>query len=333
MHSRQYRGSLSASVAGKEQIRVRQQMARWVVIGGTGYIGEALCRRLSSSGQRVLSVSRAPSGPQNCDHQPLSLSPDGDFSSLFQSGDRVVYAAGMARRSDCERRPDLARWLNSDCPLELLRCAEAAGAESFTYLSSVKALCPPGGRVADEHCGSPAQDAYGRSKWLGEQQLLSEQSRCRVNLIRPAAVYGVDEGIAEVGGKAGRWRGRLHLLGRLAPILPASGRRSFIHLGDLVRAIILLAQAEQCDREVFIAAEPNYYDLANIIQALTGARARTSRRLTSLLLAPARPLRRLSIVRTLLELEQSELYSAARLRRALPWRAKERYSQFLRGIA
>lgn len=163
--------------------------------------------------------------------------------------------------------------------------------------------------------------------------MLSEQSRCRVNLIRPAAVYGVDEGIAEVGGKAGRWRGRLHLLGRLAPILPASGRRSFIHLGDLVRAIILLAQAEQCDREVFIAAEPNYYDLANIIQALTGARARTSRRLTSLLLAPARPLRRLSIVRTLLELEQSELYSAARLRRALPWRAEERYSQFLRGIA
>ncbi|SHE77051.1 Nucleoside-diphosphate-sugar epimerase [Microbulbifer donghaiensis] len=308
-------------------------MARWVVIGGTGYIGEALCRRLASDGQLVLSVSRAPNGPEGCDHRSLSLTPDGDFSSLFQTGDRVIYAAGLAGRSDCERSPGLARWLNSDCPTLLLRFAEAAGAESFTYLSSVKAVCPPQGRVADEDTGSPAKDVYGYSKWLGEQQLLSEQCRCRVNLVRPAAVYGCENENAQRGGKAGRWRGRLSILGRLAPVLPASGRRSVINLQDLVRAIVLLAEAEYCDRQVYIVAEPNYYDLAGIILALTGVHVRTSRRLTSLVLAPLRPLRGLSVVRALLELEQSELYSAARLRRALPWRAEERYSQFLQGVA
>ncbi|WP_323844648.1 NAD-dependent epimerase/dehydratase family protein [Microbulbifer magnicolonia] len=308
-------------------------MARWVVIGGTGYIGEALCRRLSASGQQVLSVSRAPSGPAGCEHLSLSLSPDSNFSSLFQSGDRVVYAAGMAGRSDCERQPDLARWLNSDCPLQLLRCASVAGAESFLYLSSVKALRPPQGRVADENSGTPASDTYGHSKWLGERQLLAESTNCRVNLIRPASVYGNSGGLAESGGKAGRWRGRLRLLGRLLPMLPATGRRSFVSLPDLVQAIVLLAQAEQFDRQVFIAAEPDYYDLANIVSALTGVRARGSRRLTRLLLAPLRLWRRPSLVRTLLELEQSELYSAARLRRALPWRAERRYCEFLREVS
>ncbi|MFC6632047.1 NAD-dependent epimerase/dehydratase family protein [Microbulbifer taiwanensis] len=307
-------------------------MARWVVVGGTGYIGGALCRRLCASGQRVLSVSRAPSGPADCEHLSLSLSADSDFSSLFQPGDRVIYAAGLASRSDCERHPELARWLNSDCPLALLRCADTAGAESFTYLSSVKAMCPPQGKVADEDTGTPASDSYGQSKWLGEQQLLAEFCQCRVNLIRPASVYGFGEG-AGPGGRAGRWRSRLRLLGRLAPVLPASGRRSFIGLEDLVQAVQLLAQAEHCDRQVFIAAEPSFYDLAAIVSALTGDRARGSRLLARLLLAPVRPLRNHPVARALLELERSELYSAARLRRALPWRAEGRYSQFLRGVS
>jgi len=325
---------LSASVEGTEEYWVaHEQMARWIVIGGTGYIGGTLCRRLSSAGQRVLSVSRAPDGPAGCEHLTLSLSPGSDFSSLFQPGDRVIYAAGLAGRSDRERQPELALWLNSDCPLALLRCADGAGAESFTYLSSVKALCPPPGRMADEDAGTPAADVYGRSKWQGERQLLAEPRRCRVNVIRPASVYGDGGGFVECRGRAVRWRGALRTLGRIVPLLPASGRRSFVSLHDLVQAVILLARAEHCDRQVFIAAEPRFYDLANIVSEVSGARARASERLAQLLLVPLRPLRGLRFARTLLELERGELYSAARLRRALPWRAEGRYGQFLRGVS
>lgn len=304
-------------------------MARWVVLGGTGYIGEALCLRLRADGQRVLSVSRAADGPKDCDHLSLQLSPDSDFSSLFQAGDRVIYAAGLADRAECERRPSLARWLNSDCPLALLRAADAAGAESFTYLSSVKALCPPRGVLANEDSGEPATDSYGLSKWLGEQQLLSGNWQCRLNVIRPASVYGAG-GRVRSNGRARRWRGVLRSMGRLSPLIPASGRRSFVDLEDLVAAICLLAQSEACNHQVFIAAEPRFYDLANIASAVSGVPVRASSRLTRLLLSPLRPLRSLSPVQKLLELEQSELYSAARLRAAISWRAQGRYNHYLR---
>lgn len=302
-------------------------MARWVVIGGTGTIGGALCRYLVSAGQRVLSVSRASRGPGGCEHLSLALLPESDFPHLFRAGDRVVYAAGLAGRGDCERNPQLAHWLNSDCPVALLRAADSAGAESFVYLSSVKALRPPAGMLANEESGTPAADVYGRSKWLGERQLLEEPVHCRLNLIRPASVYGGDS----TAGRAGRWRSLLRTWGRLAPLLPASGCRSFISLADLLAAIALVAEATDCDREIFIAAEPRFYDLAAIVSAASGARARACSWLTHLLLAPLRPLRRLPVAHKLLELEQSELYSAARLRSVLPWRAEGRYSEFLRG--
>lgn len=304
-------------------------MARWVVIGGTGYIGGALCRHLVSDGRQVLSVSRASANPAATEHLSLELSEKSDFSRIFQPGDRVIYAAGLGNRSLCQRSPQLARWLNTDCPVALLRAADSAGIESFVYLSSVKALNPPQGVVADEQSGMPAADVYGRSKWEGEQQLLAQDNQCRLNLVRPASVYGQAEDGADSKGRASRWRTIFRALGYL-PLLPVSGRRSFIALQDLVHGIILLAEAGHCDRQTYILAEPRFYDLAAIASAVSGAPVCASGRLAGFV-AALRPLRRLPFVCTLLELERSELYSAARFRRALPWRAQARYSEFLRG--
>ncbi|MFI2810756.1 MULTISPECIES: NAD-dependent epimerase/dehydratase family protein [Microbulbifer] len=237
-------------------------MSRWVIIGGTGYIGAALCHQLAESGLPVVSVSRAPQGNPCCagnalyTHQSISLSPGTDPGFVFQPGDRVIYAAGLADRRQCERQPGLARWLNSDCPLILLQAADARGAESFTYLSSVKAMRPPRGVLADEGAGEPAGDAYGRSKWDGERQLLNFKAGSPLNNIRSRAVYGVSDG-----------RGT----------------------------------------------------------------AFSSRRLTRLVPGPFGAPRALPQMRALLELDASELYSAARLRRALAWKAERRYSQYSRG--
>lgn len=284
-----------------------------------------------------MSLSRSHSGVAACARSPrythisASLAPGQLPESLFRSGDRVIYAAGLADRRACERQPDLARWLNSDCPLALLRSADACGAESFTYLSSVKAMRPPPGVLADEGAGEPARDAYGHSKWAGERQLLDVPARCRVNILRPAAVYGSGTSGTGSRGRAGQLQASMRSLVRWLPLVPASGRRSFVSLDDLVRAIVMVAESPACRGQVLIAAEPRFYDLAGILGGY-GLRARSSERLTRLLLWPLRWLPGPALARSLLELDASELYSAARLRRSLPWRAEQRYSEYLRGI-
>lgn len=306
-------------------------MARWVVFGGTGYIGSALCMQLVAQGESVISVSRAKSGPDGCDHRTLDLGEVADFDTFLRPGDHVVYAAGLASRKACERSPELAKRLNGECPLAVLRVAEAAAAGSFTYLSSVKALTPPAGVIACESTGQPATDAYGHSKWCAEQHLLSTRGTCRVNVIRPAVVYGDARCGVQAGNSAGKVHSLLRLLGRSLTVLPSSGRRTMVHIDDLVAAILAVAGNSLCDRQVYIAAEPHFYDVGSIASALSGRQIRTSRRLTRWLLSPLRPLASLPAARRLLEVERCELYSAARLRAALHWRAHARYSDYLRG--
>ncbi|WP_237065437.1 NAD-dependent epimerase/dehydratase family protein [Microbulbifer guangxiensis] len=306
-------------------------MARWVVFGGTGYIGAALCQQLVAQGLTVVSVSRAGKGPGECEHRSIDLVEADDFEDLFRPGDCVVYAAGLACRKACERQPELARKLNCESPLAVLRAAEEAGAHSFTYLSSVKAMTPPPGVLACESTGQPATDHYGHSKWLAEQRLLATRGNCRVNVLRPAVVYGMPAHGSQGAGGTAKLQSIFRLLGSGFALLPASGRRSMVHIGDLTAAIQQLGGQSLCDRQVFIAAEPRFYDLAAIASEISGRRVRSSRRLANLMLGPLRLLSGVAAVRRLLEAERCELYSAARLRAVLGWRPRERYSDYLRG--
>ncbi|WP_078086005.1 NAD-dependent epimerase/dehydratase family protein [Microbulbifer mangrovi] len=308
---------------------------RWVVIGSSGYIGSALCRYLIEDGRAVLSVSRGAAGPQGCRHLQIGEFVAESFAGLFEPGDIVVYAAGMSSARDCRKNPVLADMLNSQLPGALLPLADKAGAEQFIYLSSVKAVRAPAGEVVIEGVGQPAEDPYGHSKWRAEQGLLALHCATRINILRPAAVYGEYSGDAGVGQPTPRkrafvWRNRLKRWCKLIPVVPATGYRSFVALGDLLSAIVILAESS-CNREVFIAAEPRYYNLAAIGEAASGRRVKSDRFFAGLLLLPFRVLSVLGVKTSILEVTRSELYSAGRLKSRLNWRPDGQYSQFLRG--
>lgn len=313
---------------------------RWVVVGSSGYIGSALCRFLVAAGFSVRSISRQSQGPVGASHvQIKDYTPD-TCAALFSAGDRVIFAAGLSSVKECHRHPQRADEVNCQLPIILLQAAENAQAASFLYLSSVKALVPPDGVVAGEFDGRTAPDAYGNSKWRAEQKLLGAKGSIRVNVLRPAAVYGdcapVTE-TAEQGGDIARqkrahvWRQRFRAWGRLFPWVPATGWRSFVALDDLLTAIHLIVESD-CDREIFIAAEPQFYDLGRIATAASGRRVKNSRLAISILLVPARILSALGVKTGFLDVTRSELYSSARIKNALGWRASRRYGQYLRGF-
>lgn len=317
---------------------------RWVIVGSSGYIGSALCRYLIAAGYSVLSVSRQSKGPSGASHCQVRNYDSDECRDLFVAGDKVIYTAGLSSAKDCRRNPELADRLNCQIPQLLLRAAGAVHAESFLYLSSVKAVIPRDHQLSGELDGEPATDVYGRSKWRAERALLTSTSAIRVNVLRPAAVYGEYEGTGVLtGGKALLidaaavkhkrafvWRRRFRVWGRYVPLIPASGYRSFVALEDLLSAIQLIAES-RCDRETFISAEPQYCDLGMIASAASGRRIKSSQIMGALLLAPARLLSVLGVKTGFLDVARSELYSSARIKVALNWQPVQRYSQYLRG--
>ncbi|MFV8781699.1 NAD-dependent epimerase/dehydratase family protein [Microbulbifer sp. SA54] len=313
---------------------------RWVVIGSSGYIGSALCRYLVGAGDTVVSVSRRASAPTGCEHVQVQNFTVEAIANVFTRGDRVIYAAGLASAGCCRRAPELARWLNAELPSELLVKADAAGVDSFLYLSSVKARSAPSGVIAEEHAGSPAKDPYGASKWRAEALLLAQRVSCRLNIIRPAAVYGSlgarastsrEEGAAKSGRRAHKVVAWLKACGKWLPWVPATGYRTFVSLPDLVSAISLVGQSD-CRGEVFIVAEPGFYDAAALVRAASGVNVRGSALLLRMLLLPFRIIRRTGIGARVLEIEKSELYSAGRLKARLKWQPENRYQNYLRGF-
>lgn len=298
---------------------------RWVVIGSSGYIGSALCRFLVQRGDSVLSVSRRASAPADCEHRQVRIFEAESFADVFRAGDIIVYAAGLSSAADCRKNTALAEWLNCDLPVQLLALADGAHAEQFLYLSSIKALRAPAGEVATEQSGEPACDPYGGSKWRAEQQLLASPCDVRVNVLRPAAVYG---GGSESAKRAILWKSRLRAWCTRIPLLPATGYRSFVALDDLIAAIVRVGGAG-CRGETFIVAEPGFYNLASIGAAASGRCVKSSQNLTRLLLFPFRCLSYLGVKTGLLDVVRSELYSSAQLKTRLNWQPSQRYSRFL----
>ncbi|MBN8431261.1 NAD-dependent epimerase/dehydratase family protein [Microbulbifer salipaludis] len=309
---------------------------RWVIIGSSGYIGSALCRYLVKAGASVLSVSRRASGPSHCDHHQNTAFDAASFTGLFESGDIVVYAAGLASPRDCYRRPELAHRLNCALPEALLKLAEAAGVEQFLYLSSIKAVKAPEGEVITEEGGVPATDPYGASKWHAERLLLAHAGKTRVNVLRPAAVYGDCSGASADSPTTGTlppkraisMRSRVRAWCSLLPIVPATGYRSVVALEDLLAAIWAVGRSE-CRGEIFVIAEPGYYNLALIGAAASGRRVISSQLFADLLLFPFKALSICGFRTGVLDLQRSEIYSAQRLKRRLNWQPLQRYDQFL----
>ena len=298
---------------------------RWVVIGSSGYIGSALCRSLVQAGSSVLSISRRPSAPADCEHRQVEIFDVDSFADVFEAGDIVVYAAGLSSSADCRKDLTLAEWLNCDLPVQLLELADSASAEQFLYLSSIKALRAPAGVVATEESGEPASDPYGGGKWRAEQQLLSSTCGIHVNILRPAAVYG---GRSVSARRAMVWKSRLRAWCKLLPIVPATGYRSVVALDDLIAAIVCVAKSGSSG-ETFIAAEPGFHNLASIGSAASGRCVKNSQALTRFALLPFKLLSLLGIEPRLLDVARSELYSAQRLKSRLNWRPQRRYNEFL----
>jgi nucleoside-diphosphate-sugar epimerase len=239
-------------------------MTKYLVTGSTGFIGSRLLGLLNTLECDVRLLAR--SEVANYETIVCSLGQERIPKHTLESVDTVFHLAGFAHdMQDPSKVADLYRVINVGATVELARLAVENGVKRFVFISSVKA----GGALASGKCINESdqnepEGVYGESKREAELKLLKigNESGMHMSIIRPSLVYGPDV------------KGNLQLMlsgiekGWFPPLPETGNRRSMIHVDDLVRAILLVAEDKRANGEIFIATDGAPYSSREIYDVM-----------------------------------------------------------------
>jgi len=223
------------------------------VSGATGFVGARLVNQLVGSVglDQVTVLSRTQHS--TCKTVISDLQTSSILSNALEGIDTVYHLAGYTYDlQDAQSVAHLYQAVNVDATVKLAQMAASSGVKCFVFVSSVKA----GGSALAGRCVTEAdqfepEGIYGRTKREAELKVLEigRQSGMHVSIVRPSLVYGPgvkgNLALMQAGVKKGWF-----------PPLPETGnRRSMIHVDDLVRALVFIAENEQANGQIYIATD------------------------------------------------------------------------------
>ena len=234
------------------------------VTGGSGFIGQRLTVALKQLGGETRVLSREKHSDYDtivCDFQSEVI-PDHALNNV----NTVFHLAGFTHdMRDASKISDFYYKVNVSATVQLANLAVKSGVKRFVFVSSVKAGGSPApGICANEKDQKNIGDVYGKTKREAELKLLAigRESDMHVSIIRPSLVYGPDV------------KGNLKLMlsgigkGWFPPLPETGNRRSMIHVDDLVRAILLVAEDKRSNGEIFIATDGTPHSSRGIYNAM-----------------------------------------------------------------
>ena len=222
-------------------------MSTCFVTGATGFVGNRLIKKLREGSKKtdikILSRKKLPDyGAIICDLQNDDIPQD-----ALENMDTVFHIAGFAHdMSNASNVKHLYHAVNVVATVKLAELAVCSAVKHFVFVSSVKA-----GGVVEDNVETKPEGEYGRTKREAEVKLLEigRQSGMNVSIVRPSLVYGA-------GAKGNLALMRKGIQQGWFPPLPETGnRRSMIHVDDLVEALLMVAEDERANGEIFIATD------------------------------------------------------------------------------
>ncbi|GAB5537585.1 MAG: NAD-dependent epimerase/dehydratase family protein [Rubricoccaceae bacterium] len=249
------------------------------VTGGTGFVGSHLVEELLRRGVQVRALVRAsPKWIEGLDVELVTgdLHDTNALANGVDGAQYVYHVAGLTRARDQETL-DAANVNGTLVLLETLR-QHASDVQKVLVTSSLEAMGP--NRLTPDGSALPAIETdvpepismYGRSKARMEAEIQKQFSDLPVVIVRPPAVYGPREAdIFEI--VKGASRGLFAVVGRSD--VP---RLSLVHVRDLVRGMVELAESDGTTGETYFVGTRGY-SWDEVRQAMERALGRRSLRL------------------------------------------------------
>lgn len=261
-------------------VQTRTPRPTAMVIGGTGFIGRALTRRLVAQGHDVRVLSRGRNGPfpdlpDSVETVPVDLY---DLDALTASMQGIQQVYNLARSLESTWSDALIHDVGVATRIGV--AAERAGVKRLIYTGTIASydMSDPSVTITEDTqfpADMTARNMYARSKAECERQLLKMQRERGLPLViaRPGIVVGPGGPLQHWG--IGRWHGAgaVRIWGHGRNILP------FVLNDDVADGLIAMGQVEGIEGQSFnLIGDPmltarDYFDA---IHAQLGARIRVS---------------------------------------------------------
>jgi len=234
------------------------------VTGGSGFIGQRLTVALKQLGGEIRVLSRE----EKSDYDTIVCDLQSDVipKEALTDVEVVYHLAGFAHDlGDATKIKNIYQKVNVDATIRLAKLAVKSNVKKFVFVSSVKAGgSPTFGMCASEKNQGDPEGVYGKTKREAELKLLKigKESGMHVSIIRPSLVYGPNA------------KGNLQLMlsgikkGWFPPLPETGNKRSMIHVDDLVRVILFVADDDRANGEIFIATDSAPHSSREIYNAM-----------------------------------------------------------------
>lgn len=224
-------------------------MKNILVLGGTGFVGRAVCERLversgGAGGRIVVPTRRIQHGQHvrslpTLDLVPANVHDDAQLAGLVASCDAVINLVAILHGSAA----DFAR-VHVDLPQRLVRACAGSGVRRIVHVSAL-------GVSAD----GPSN--YLRSKAAGEAVLMG--SGLDVTLLRPSVIFGTED----------RFLNLFARLQALAPVIPLAGSQARfqpVWVEDVASAVVACLDRPETIGKVYECAGPTPYTLSELVR-------------------------------------------------------------------
>jgi len=220
------------------------------ILGGTGFVGRHIVRRLGAAGVQSRILTRHPHRHSDMKLIPLASLDAGDahdpqtLQRVFKGCDAVINLVGILNESG--RDGSGFRRVHTELTEKALAAAAAAGCQRFLQMSALKADMPH----------PPSH--YLRSKAAAEQAVFAATA-FPVTVFRPSVIFGPEDSFLNL------FAGLL----RIAPFLPlarADARFAPVYVGDVAEHFVNCLDDPETFGKGYELCGPRIYTLRDLVR-------------------------------------------------------------------